>query len=158
MQFQPKTEKQIIEAGLWPAGQYDFEVTKAERALSGAQSKEPGTEFIKINVRLWNAEGSTRFVNGILHPAMEAQLRHFCDAGGLLAKYEAGTLEAHDCIGVSGRLKLKIKAEQGDFPAKNEIADFIVPKRENVTNNAPAAKPKSEAQAKDAAADSDIPF
>lgn len=154
MRFQAKSEKEINEASLWPKGEYDFEVTKAEPAVSGDNSKSPGTEFIKLNVRLWNAEGATKFVNGILHPAMEAQLRHFCDAGGLLAKYEAGTLEAHDCLGVSGRLKLKIKAEQGDFPAKNEIADFIVPKKENN----PISAPKTEAQAKDAAADDSMPF
>ena len=155
MQFVPKSEKQIIEAGLWPAGQYDFEITKAERAVSGAASKEPGTEFIKLNVRLWNAEGSTRFVNGILHPAMEAQLRHFCDAGGLLAKYEAGTLEAHDCLGVSGRLKLKIKAEDGNFPAKNEIADFIVPKKENNPISAPKTEASTPQQHKEG---DDVPF
>ena len=128
MKVTPKTENEIIAAGLWPKGEYDFGVIKAERAVSGAQSKNPGTEYIKLNVQIFNAEGRSRFVNGILHPAMEAQLRHFCVIGNLMEKYEAGELSTEDCIGVAGRLKLKVKAEDGDFPAKNEIVDFIVPK------------------------------
>ncbi len=151
MKFQAKTEKQIIADSLWPKGEYDFEVVNAEPAKSGPQSKNPGTEFIKLNVRLWNADGATRFVKGTLHPSMEFQLRHFCDAGGLLAKYDTGTLSHLDCIGVSGKLKLKIVDEQDNFPAKNEIADFIVEKKESAT-------PKTEAQAKDAAADDFDPF
>ncbi len=34
MQFTPKTEKQLAEESLLPAGVYDFEVLKAEDAVS----------------------------------------------------------------------------------------------------------------------------
>ena len=129
MQFKPKTEKEIREAQLWPKGEYDFRVQKAERAVSGDMSKTPGTEYIKINVAVYNPDGAYRFVNGILHPNMPAQLRHFCEVGNLLEKYELGTLQAEDCVGVEGKLKLKIKEAQGDFPAKNEITDFVTAKK-----------------------------
>lgn len=125
MQFKPKTEKEIREAQLWPKGEYDFRVQKAEMAISGERSKTPGTKFIKLNVAVYNPDGAYRFVNGILHPAMDAQLRHFCEVGNMIEKYETGTLEPEDCVGVEGRLKLKIKDAQGDYPAKNEISDFI---------------------------------
>lgn len=129
MQFKPKTEKEIREAQLWPKGEYDFRVERAERAVSGEQSKNPGTEFIKLNLTIYNQDGAFRFVNGILHPKMDAQLRHFCEVGNMIEKYETGTLEADDCVGVEGKLKLKIKEAQGDFPAKNEITDFVTAKK-----------------------------
>ena len=131
MKFQAKTENEIIEAGLLPKGEYDFEVIKAEKAVGGPQSKNPGVEYIKLNVQVF-MDDRTRFVNGVLHPKMEAQLRHFCVVGKLMDKYDAGTLDAEDCVGVAGRLKLRVKDADGNFPAKNEIQDFIVPKEKPV--------------------------
>ena len=127
MKFTAKTENEIIEAGLWPKGEYDFTIVKAEKAIGGPQSKNPGMEYIKINAQVFMDE-RMRFITGVLHPKMEAQLRHFCVIGDLMDKYEAGTLEPEDCEGVAGRLKLRVKDAEGNFPAKNEIQDFIVPK------------------------------
>jgi hypothetical protein len=154
MQFKPKTEKEIMEGNLWPKGEYDFECVKAERAVSGPTSKTPGTEFIKITLMCYNDQGGQRLVNAILHPAMDAQLRHFCIAGDMLDKYEQGTLEAHDCTGVAGRVKLKVKAAEGNFPAKNEVQDYVVKKVEE----APAQETKTvTASAKEDEGDS-MPF
>lgn len=133
MQFTPRSEKEIQESQLWPKGEYDFEVIESKPAVSGPNSKTPGTPFIKMNIQIWNKDGAKRFVNGILHPAMEAQVRHFCVVGNLMAKYEAGKLDAADCLGVSGKLKLKVKEEANGFPAKNEISDFVVPKPKEET-------------------------
>lgn len=153
MQFQPKTEKEIQEMMLWPRGEYDFEVIKSERAISGPNSKTPGTHFIKLTLRLFNETGGSRIQNAILHPAMEAQLRHFCEETGIIAKYEAGTLEAHDCEGLSGKLQLKQKDAEGNFPAKNEVQDFG-PKR--TTKKDKPVEPVAAAETQD---DSDsVPF
>lgn len=134
---------------VWPKGEYDFEVIKAERAISGDKSKTPGTEFIKLNLKIYADDGACKFVNGILHPAMEAQVRHFCAAGGIIDKYETGSLTADDCVGVSGRVKIKIKPAEGNFPEKNEVADYIVPKaREEAAAVALPATPE----------DDDVPF
>jgi hypothetical protein len=149
MQFQPKTEKEIAEQGLWPKGEYDFEVVKAERAVSGPQSKSPGTEFIKLNMRIFNQGGAFKFVNAILHPAMDAQLRHFCVVGKLLEQYETGSLVAEDCADVSGRLKLRVKDAEGNFPAKNEVSDYIVPKVEEAAPASTSTPPPP---------DDDVPF
>ncbi len=126
MQFQPKSEKEIQEAMLWPKGEYDFEVVKAEPAKGGPQSKAPGTPSIKLTLRLFNEDGGSRMQNAILHPAMEAQLRHFCEETGIIDKYDAGTLEAQDCEGLDGKLQLKVKDAEGNYPAKNEVQDFGV--------------------------------
>jgi len=131
MKFESKTENQIIEAGLWPKGEYDFIIVKAEKAVGGPQSKNPGMEYIKFSAQVFMDE-RVRYIGGVLHPKMEAQLRHFCVIGGLMDKYEVGTLEPEDCEGVSGRLKLRVKEAEGNFPAKNEIQDFIVPKEKPV--------------------------
>ena len=155
MQFKPKSAKEIAELNVWPKGTYDFDVVKAERAVSGEKSKTPGTEFIKLNVRIFNDDGKFKFVNGILHPAMEAQLRHFCEVGDMLDKYDAGTFEADDCIGVSGKLKLKIKEAQGDFPEKNEIADFL-PERKLEESKEP--EPTKQVAEKGDLPDDDVPF
>jgi len=128
MQFKPKSEKEIMEANIWPKGEYDFECVKSERAVSGPASKTPGTEFIKIVLMCYRDDGAQRLVNAILHPAMDAQLRHFCVIGNLMERYEKGTLSEYDCLNVAGRLKLKVKEAEGNFPAKNEVQDYVVPK------------------------------
>jgi len=129
MKVTPKTENEIIEAGLWEAGEYDFGVIKAEAAVSGQLSQSPGTEYIKLNLQVFNAEGRSRFVDTTLYPTAEFKIRHFCVVGELMDKYESGELSAEDCVGVQGRLKLKIQTDKNKkYPPKNEVADFIVPK------------------------------
>ena len=146
MNFQPKSEKEIREAQLWQKGEYDFECVKAENAISGSKSKSPGTAYIKLTHRLFSEDGRERLQNAVLHPAMDAQLRHFCVVGNLLSKYESGTLQPEDCEGVSGRLKLKVKED--DFGVKNEVADYVVPKEQ------PAPTPAEQA----AKEKDDVPF
>lgn len=146
MQYTPKTEKEIQEALVWPKGTYDFEVIKAEKAVGSDTSKNPGMEYIKLSkVQIWNDAGETRFINGVLHPKMEAQLRHFCYATGIGAVYESGKLRADHCEGRTGKLKLKVKDAEGNYPAKNEIADFEVPKEgEAVTTKSGPTTPTGE--------------
>lgn len=151
MQFEKKTEKEIQEASLWPAGVYDFETVGADRAIGGPQSKNPGMEYIKVSHMIFNAEGARHTVHGVLHPKMEAQLRHFCVVGNLMEKYEAGTLEATDCVGVTGKLKLKVKEASGNFPAKNEVQDFVVEKKD-------AAKAATAQTTAAVDENSDVPF
>lgn len=123
MNFQPKTAEELAAQSLWPDGEYDFEIIKAEYAVSGAQSKNPGTKYIKMTARIFDDE-SERLVNPILHPAMEWQLRSFCYETGLDAQYVAGTLDPHDCVGRAGKLQLKTEKANGNFPAKNVVKDW----------------------------------
>ena len=150
MKFTPKTEKDINESRLLPAGIYDFKIADAVPKTSGPNSKNPGTPYIGLRMQVWSAEGAMRFVDGMLHPAMEAQLRHFCEVGGLMEHYEAGTLQAENCVGVAGKVKLRMREAEGNFGAKNEVQDFVV------TQDKPAkAKP---APVKVAANEDDVPF
>ena len=130
MTFTPKTKKELDEAQLLPVGEYDFECIAAENAVSGPNSKTPGTRFIKINLLCFSELGN-RYVRAMLHPAMERQVYGFCRLGTLAEKYEAGTLTPEDCVGQVGRCKLKIEDKNG-YPAKNVVGDYVAPKAEGV--------------------------
>lgn len=118
--FIPKTEEEIQESGLVPAEDYDFDVLEAEDTIS----KKSGNPMIKINIGLYVDGQVKNRVFDYLLPAMEAKLRHFCDTVGLLSRYEAGQLEATDCLGRSGRVKIGIEKKEG-YAAKNTVKDYI---------------------------------
>jgi hypothetical protein len=124
MNFQPKTEKELAEQGLWADGEYDFEIVKAEYAVSGQNSKTPGTKYIKMTARIFNKDGGEKLINPILHPAMEWQLRSFCYEAGLDRQYETGTLEPQDCVSRTGKLQLRTEAANGKYAAKNIVKDW----------------------------------
>jgi hypothetical protein len=136
MTFTPKTKKELDEAQLLPVGEYDFECAKAENAVSGPNSNTPGTAFIKLQLIVFTDNGN-RYVNAMLHPAMERQVYNFCHLGNLVEAYESGKLRTEDCVGVVGRCKLKIE-EKGGYPAKNVVGDYVAPKSEGVKAIKPA--------------------
>lgn len=121
MRTTPKTAKEIAEAGLWPAGTYDYEVLTAEDTIS-----QKGAEMIKLKVKIFNDAGQSQTVFDYLLDAMPGKLRHAADAFGLLAEYEAGGFEAIDCEGKTGKCKVAIQIDKsGAYPDKNGIADYI---------------------------------
>ena len=122
MHFTPKTEKEIAEANLWPAGEYSFEIAKAENAVS-----KSGNEMIKLSLNIVNNEAKSKVVFDYLLEAIEYKLRHCADACGLLVKYETGMLDAMDFEGKTGVLKLGIQKGTDRYPNdKNSISDYIV--------------------------------
>lgn len=120
MRTTPKSEKELAEAGLWPAGTYDFEVLTAEDTTS-----RKGADMIKLKVKIYNDEGQSQTVFDYLLDAMAHKLRHAAEAFGLLDEYEAGGFDAIDCEGKTGKVKIKIEKSEG-YPDKNAIADYIV--------------------------------
>ena len=120
LEFQPKTEKEVSEAMLAPAGDYDFEVLKAEDATS-----KTGNPMITVTIGLYRDGSVKNRVTDYLLPAMEAKLRHFCDTTGLLARYEAGTLEAADCEGRAGQVRIVVDPAKDKYQAKNSVKDYI---------------------------------
>lgn len=147
MQFAPKTDKEINEANLIPHKTVcDFEIIKAENT----RSKKSGAEMITLQVKVFHGEGF-RLVNDYLMEAMAAKLRHFCEAGNLMRYYEGGTLRAEHCVGICGKAKIKL-VEAGDYPAKNDIADYVVPVKEKVLSGTPGSKTDQRPE------DDDVPF
>jgi hypothetical protein len=151
MNFQPKTEKELREAQLASAGEYQFEVLEASDQIS----KRSQLPMIKIKIGIYNGESMRWHVTDYLTTSMESKLRHFCDTAGLLAKYESGTLTAADCMGRSGKCKLVIEEdEQGTYPDKNSVKDYISRPAKPITG---PIKPAPLAHVPDPD-DSDVPF
>ncbi len=142
MRFEPKTEQQLeaeANENLLPAGIYDFEVLRAREKMS--KKDKP---MIEVEVEVFHDGGSV-VVRDYLMEAMQFKLLHFCEAGGLEAKYAAGTLTDDDCAGVTGKCKIRIEKgrakENGDgfFRDKNSIQDYVKPGA-----TASASKPNSQ--------------
>jgi hypothetical protein len=118
MNFTPKNEQEIAAEGLLPAGLYDFEVITAEEKVS-----KSGNDMIALELKVYDAEGRTRFVRDWLLEAFLRKLMAFCKETNLRGAYEAGTLKAGDLVGKSGKVELAIE-EKGDFPAKNTVKTY----------------------------------
>lgn len=131
MQFVPKTDKELSEMNLWPAGEYGFEIL--EYANFGQNSyvtkdtkSSAGNEMILLVVKVVNNEGNSIIIIDYLLEKMAFKLKHAAYSCGLGDKYESGKLFATDFIGKSGNLKLKIdKDKDRKYPDKNGVADYV---------------------------------
>lgn len=144
MKFTPKTDQQIAEEGLIPAGTVcDFEVLEAEGKLSNA-----GNEMVAVKLKVWRPNGSTTLIFDWLLTDMMWKLKAFADAVGMTAEYDRGELPPEAMIGRAGKLKVGIRPASGDWPAKNSVTGYVKP--EGATAGA--------APAKKADLNDDIPF
>lgn len=153
MRFEPKTEKEVAEAGLLPKGEYDFEVASAEDERSKA-----GNDMLALILNVYDTDGQCHRVRDWLVSTDGGayKVRHFAYGVGLGADYEKGVLTAELVTGCTGRCKLLIKKDpKGEYPDKNAVGDYCPP-----TNGNGAAKPTAPAQSFQRAADLDdeIPF
>jgi len=122
MRFQPKTEKEISEANLWPAGKYAFKILEAEES-----EDKNGNPMIKLNVQVFKETGASQRIFDYVSGAwMEYKLRHLAEACGLIDEYERGEIEAYQLVGKTGLAKVNIsKDKTGQYPDKNGIADYV---------------------------------
>lgn len=125
MKFTPKTEKQIAEDCLRPAGIYSFEIVDATNEIS-----KKGNEMIKLSLRLYSKDGDDcGILSDYLLESLAYKLRHAAIACGLDALYGGGTLDASDFIGKTGDLKLAIKRDKtGQYPDQNSVSDYLLKK------------------------------
>lgn len=164
MEFEPKSEQDLWEETLLPAGEYDFEVSSAEAKQSKARN-----DMIELKINVFPADGGNpRKVKDWLMAKMGFKLRHFCYATGLEQAYEEGTLTDINCQAVSGRLKLGI--QDSDYGKQNSVKDYVVsstePNPDDLPNDdpppplgVPAGQTKRAQKAAAATGeDDDIPF
>ncbi len=146
MKFTPKTEEDLKRETLLEAGTYDFEVMSAEEAVS-----KSGNDMIALKLRIFSDRGE-RSVRDWLMPSMGFKLKHFADTTGMKAAYDAGTFNAEDCKGRTGRVILRIQDSE-QYGPQNSVKDYE-------KNKAPAESPVVVAPAKKIPAPSDetIPF
>jgi len=148
MRFTPRTEKEIQSMNLVNPGTYDFVVVESLEMIS-----KSGNEMIKLQLKIWDESGQEKTIHDFLLEAMAFKLRHFCEATGLLSKYEEGAFNAEDCLGKSGKVEIIIqegnfKPDGSKYADKNSVKDYI--------KNPGDAKPEpSKESFQD---DNDIPF
>lgn len=139
----PITSQEASEGGFkpWPPGEYDFEVLDASDEIS----QRTNAEMIKLTLQVFNREGKTRKVFDYLVSiaSMQFKVRHFAEATGMVAQYEAGEMDIHDIVNRSGRLKLRIKPAQGNYQEGNEVQDYIPAP---MAEARPAARPQPARQ------------
>ncbi|MDE2104453.1 MAG: hypothetical protein KGL39_44875 [Patescibacteria group bacterium] len=144
--------KQASELGLFPPGDYDFEVYDASEEESSA-----GNEMIKLTLHVFNSEGSRRTVFDYLVSAPNSafKIRHFAEATRTVSQYERGALMASELVQRTGRCKLRIKKGTGNYQDQNAVADYIKP-----NGDAPApTSARSRSTDKTSSIDDDvIPF
>lgn len=128
MQFQPKTDEQIVSENLWPDGEYDFEVVAAEEQVS-----KKGNPMIKLGLKCFSGDRS-RTVTDYVMEKMAFKLKHFLHGIGMGAAYDSGEFTAEQLVGRSGKVILKQEHQEGYQP-KNSVEDYVVPGKEKNTNS-----------------------
>jgi len=141
MRFTPKTQEEIDFENLLPKGEYDFEVVKAEDAVS-----KKGNEMIKVNLKVFHGEGF-QFVTDYLMEAMAYKLRHFFETIGMIDAYNAGSVQAADLVGACGKVHIDIEPASGEYAAKNTVKDYGSKAAKKAEKD--AAKPSFIRQAED---------
>lgn len=160
MRFTPKTQEELDFENLLPKGEYDFEVVKAEDAVS----KTSGKEMIKVNLKVFHGEGF-QFVTDYLMEAMAYKLHHFFETVGMIDAYNAGSVQAADLVGTCGKARIDIEPERTvekngvstTFAAKNTVKDYVSKAAKKAEKD--AAKPDFIKKAEDdLEGKEDIPF
>lgn len=118
MRFTPKTQEELDFENLLSKGEYDFEVVKAEDAVS-----KKGNEMIKVNLKVFHGEGF-QFVTDYLMEAMAYKLRHFFETVGMIDAYNAGSVQSADLVGACGKVRIDIEPASGEYAAKNTVKDY----------------------------------
>jgi hypothetical protein len=135
MRFTPRTEEEVSKNKLLFPGECDFEVRKAQ-----AKTSKNNNEMVELSLEVWDSKGGNSMVFDYLLDAMPHKLRHFCYAVGLGRAYEAGTVDAAQCEGKGGRLIIRNVPGKGEYPPKNEVADYVVADRTKETASYKEAK------------------
>lgn len=121
MNFTPKSDKEIDETGLLPAGIYQYEVISSEDARS-----KSGNEMIKLQLKLWTHEGNIYILYDYLLEAMPKKLKHFAVTNSLEDKYNLGTISAEDCKHKAGYAEIMVQEDKtGKYSTRNSIKDYV---------------------------------
>lgn len=152
--FTPKSEKEIQQEMVWPAGVYDFEVVSCEMKTS-----KNGNQMLQIECEVFHPQGGTQKIMDWLvasdQPMCLMKLRHYCKSLDAIDAYESGTLENFPGVGACGKCKLK-EEDDKDYGPRNRIADYVTEAQEE--EKAALGVPASQTKRANAAATDDIPF
>lgn len=134
MKFSPKSEEELAQNLLAP-GVYPFQVIAASDLIS-----KSGNEMIELKLNVFDENREVRIYDYLLEK-MAHKLRHFADVTGLATQYEKGSLEAIDCDGKQGWVKVGQDKGGNGFLPKNTVLDYVAhPKGDNKLSQAGMAK------------------
>jgi hypothetical protein len=159
LQFDPKTEEELHD--FLEVGDGNFEVFKATRK----EAQSTGNPMIELVLKVWDKNGENKLIYDNLmllsNKFALRRIRHFCYSCGLGDFYEAGKLNATDCIGKQGKLKIGFKPEAHSkdgrlYKAKNVVDDYEI--EVSCASNEPKKQNSSFTSAQDEKFDDDIPF
>lgn len=154
--FTPKSkeETQRKEFPLLPKGEYDFEVISSKEKTSKA-----GNPMFEINLKVFGPDGQHQrlFDYLLLDDSGQWKLRHFCEATGMLDRYESGDLDEGELEGQVGRVKIKIQPAKDGYPEKNAVEDYIPTDEAAANKTTKQAKENSKRSSKKDLND-DIPW
>ena len=125
MRFEPISEEKAAEtsnSSPFPRGDYDFEVTAAAEGVSSA-----GNEQFAVELFIYNQEGKRRKIFDYLGIAanMQWKFRQFCEAIGMIDKYEAGEINDYEMIDRVGRASIGIQNATAEYPARNRVMKYL---------------------------------
>jgi hypothetical protein len=130
MRITPKSEQQLKEeeaermkAFQCPDGTWDFEVIEATEGVS----KSSGAEMITITMSVFAESDKPYMIKDYLLESVSHKVRHFFFSAGRGDLYDGGRFTADDCRGLCGKVIIKLGRASGNFAAKPEVKDYVVP-------------------------------
>ncbi len=153
MKFSPKTDEEIKternKSALLPDGIYDYEVIEAV----DTKSQKTGVDMIKLKLKVFVGESSSRTVWEYLMESNAAKLKQFCDSHGLQKAYASGDVRAGHFMDLAGKAKIFTEKGKGGYEDANKVFAYIVP-----GGPLDKAESKPAATGKPVITDDDIPF
>ncbi len=159
MQFQPKTEEEVVAENLCPTGLQPFTIMEAAIVVSKSEANK-GKEMLKLKLNVHADDGFDYHVYDYVAPwFMAHKFRHLFFAIGCGADYDAGTVNTDNLVGRDGWCDIAIGKARDGFPAKESVKDYNVEKATAAPAPVKAAPLTAKSDApKPAPEEDDIPF
>ena len=146
-------DDEIVKDGgftLLPEGDYNFTVSKMERARFAGSAKMPACNQAKLELTIHSQEhgDTTVFHNLFLHTKTEGLLSNFFVGIGQKKEGEPLRMNWGQVVGATGRLKLEInnyKTNSGEDRTNNQVKEFYKPEAQQ-GYTAPAQQPYQQSQ------------
>lgn len=152
MDFNPNDAETPVTPRLLPDGRYTLRVREAEERVSSK-----GNPMTVLEFEVSGQPGAKIIEYLVCTPAAMFKIRNFCEAGGLMDKFNAGRLEESDFRGVIVDAEVIIEDGQDGYSDKNRVREFHPPS--SSTERALAGQaPASTTGPHQPVDESDIPF
>lgn len=154
MKVTPRTERELRDAEMNQPGVYGFEIVSCVECDSpqGEPQFELQLSCFTDDIQPFRVKG---WVTYSTTPYIHRMLRRFFDCIGLIDRYNAGEVQAYECVGRAGKCRIGHRngAKGGTF---YQIKEFIV---ESVSDDEEiVAKPSKPAPVSAVCADDEVPF